>query len=140
MSKVRLVEGESRKKQEKREELLSRQERYVSLNASRDVGRSRIDKFFKQKNKEHTLSYKEKIEKEERSTKLKMDTIKKLTEIEEVMRKRLEESSMRVSQMDEVIGNFSKTVKDKSYSRLSLNQTLDHSPAHEHSPSLITSV
>lgn len=31
-------------------------------------------------------------------------------------------------------------MKDKSYSRLSLNQTLDHSPAHEHSPTLITSV
>jgi hypothetical protein len=47
---------------------------------------------------------------------------------------------MRVSQMEEVIGQFSRTVKDKSYSRLSLNQTLDHSPVHEHSPSLITSV
>jgi hypothetical protein len=42
--------------------------------------------------------------------------------------------------MEEVIGQFSRTVKDKSYSRLSLNQTLDHSPANEHSPSLITSV
>jgi thymidine kinase len=55
---MRLKEGESRKKQEKREELLSRQERYMSLNVSREVGRSRIDKFFKQKNIEHTLSYK----------------------------------------------------------------------------------
>ena len=58
MSKMRLKEGESRKKQEKREELLSRQDRYMSLNVSREVGRSRIDKFFKQKNIEYTLSYK----------------------------------------------------------------------------------
>lgn len=62
-------------------EMVSRQERYQSLNVSRDQGRSRIDKFFKDKNLEHTRLYKEKIKQEEGTVKQKADTIKKLAEI-----------------------------------------------------------
>ena len=51
----------------------------MSLNLSKEQGRSRIDKFFKQKNLEHTLTYKEKIRKEEGKVQQKLDTINKLT-------------------------------------------------------------
>lgn len=46
---------------------------------------------------------------------------------------------MRVSQMDQILGDFSQTIKEKSNSRLSLHHTFD-SPRHEQAPSLITSV
>jgi hypothetical protein len=39
---------------------------------------------------EHTRAYKERIEKEEINAKQKLDTIKKLGEIETVLRKKLE--------------------------------------------------
>ena len=58
---------------------MSRRERYMSLNASRDLGRSKIDKFFKTRNAEHTNHYKEQIRKEQKTMKHKEDTIKKLT-------------------------------------------------------------
>ena len=51
---------------------------------------------------------------------------------------------MRVSKMDNMIGDFSKNMEERSRSRsksrLSLNRTFDHSPLNEPSPSLITSV
>lgn len=46
---------------------------------------------------------------------------------------------MRVSQIDQIIGNYTQTLKDKTRSRLSLSKTFDNSPQAE-SPSLITSV
>ena len=49
-----------------RSDLVSRQERYLTLNVRRDEGRSRIDRFFKKKNMEHTMMYKQKIGKEDR--------------------------------------------------------------------------
>ena len=55
---------------------------------------------------EYTLSYMDKIRKEEKRLTQKKDTIEKLTEIEGVLRQKLEVSSQRVSQMDQMLGNF----------------------------------
>jgi hypothetical protein len=66
----------------------------------------------------------------------KMETIKRLGEIEGVLRHRLEESSMRVSQMDQALGNISQSFRDKTGSRLSLGHSLSVSP----DVSLITSM
>lgn len=45
----------------------------------KEQGRSRIDKFFKHKNMEHTRAYKERIAHEEGNAQQKLDTIKKLS-------------------------------------------------------------
>ena len=73
----------------------------------------------------------------------KINTIEKLTEIEGVLRKKLEQSSQRVSQIDQALGNFEHSIRErsKSKSRLSLNRTVDHSPSIDNEePSLITLV
>lgn len=121
----------------------------MTLNERRDQGRSKIDKFFKKKNYEHTKTYREKIHQEEHTLHLKKDTIQKLAEIEDVLRRRLEQSSQRNSQMDQVIGNLEQSFRERSKSRsnsrvssrLSLNKTFDNSPKRDpNEPSLITSV
>lgn len=61
----------------------------MTLNLMRDQGRSRIDKYFKKKNKEHTRQYQQKITQEEHLAKQKEATIGKLTQIEGVLRKQL---------------------------------------------------
>jgi chemotaxis methyl-accepting protein methylase len=66
---------------ERREDLVSRRERYMTLNLKKEQGKSRIDKFFKKKNFEHTMTYRDKIKKEESLVSQKMDTIHKLAEI-----------------------------------------------------------
>lgn len=50
----------------------------MTVNLMKEEGRSRIDKFYHQKNREHTSLYKEKIKKEEGKTMQKIGTIKKL--------------------------------------------------------------
>jgi hypothetical protein len=46
-----------------------------------------------------------------------------LTEIEEVLRKQVEQSSMRVSHMDKIIGDVTKSVKKTSLSQASHRQS-----------------
>ena len=46
----------------------------------KEQGRSRIDKFFKDKNKEHTKLYLQKIRSEEEKTRQKETTIRQLTD------------------------------------------------------------
>ena len=53
----------------------------MTLNMKKDQGRSKVDRFFKKKNFEHTMTYKSMIQKEDRVVSSKVDTIKKLTEI-----------------------------------------------------------
>lgn len=103
----------------------------------KEQGRSRIDKYFKKKNKEHTKLYQEKISSQEAIAKQKQDTIKKLAEIEEALRKQLEQSSMRVSQMDQILGDVSKSVKNRSLSRASHRQSAS---LYNNGPTLITSI
>jgi hypothetical protein len=59
--------------------LLDRRERYMTLNVKKEQGRSRVDKFFKKKNMEHTMTYRNMISKEDKLVSDKLDTIKKLT-------------------------------------------------------------
>jgi hypothetical protein len=102
----------------------------------KEKGRSRVDKYFQKKNKEHTKLYQEKIMSEEEQTHQKLDTIKKLGEIEDVLRKKLEQTSLRVSQMEQIIGDVSSTVKKRSLSKTSFNL----SASLHNSPTLITSI
>ena len=44
----------------------------------KEKGRSRVDKYFKNKNKEYTKQYEERIDSQDKKTKQKLDTIKKL--------------------------------------------------------------
>ena len=81
----------------------------MSLNSERDEGRSRVDRYHKYRNKEHARQYREKMEEEDNTTKVKKDTMKKLTEIEGVLRQRLESTSQRVSQMDQIISGVAAT-------------------------------
>ena len=81
MAKKQLKEGEIRKHNEMRSDLVGRQERYLTLNVRRDEGRSRIDRYFKKKNMEHTMTYKNKIMKEDTLMNEKKDTIDKLSRI-----------------------------------------------------------
>lgn len=53
----------------------------MTLNLLKEQGRSRIDKYFKKKNKEHTKLYEDKINNQEEIARQKQNTIKKLTEI-----------------------------------------------------------
>ena len=51
----------------------------MTLNVKKEQGRSRVDKFFKKKNMEHTMTYRSMISKEDKLVSDKLDTIKKLT-------------------------------------------------------------
>lgn len=53
----------------------------MTLNEMKEKGRSRVDKYFQKKNKEHTRLYEEKIMSEEEKAKQKAETINKLSEI-----------------------------------------------------------
>lgn len=94
----------------------------MSLEEGKEIGKRRIDRFFKRKNIQHTQTYKDKIIKEEMLTERKAHTIRKLENMEEALRKRLQESSMKVSQADQLIGNLSKTIIERNTkSRMSMS-------------------
>lgn len=118
----------------------------MTLNIKKEQGKSRIDKFFKKRNMEHTMTYRSMIGKEDRVLSDKRDTIKKLTEVEGVLRTRLEQSTQRNSQMDAILGNMEHSIRERSKSRsrlssrLSFSKTVEHSPHDLTEPTLITSV
>jgi len=106
----------------------------MTLNLKKDEGRSRVDKYFKKKNFEHTKTYRSMIDKEDRTVNEKRDTIKILAEVEGVLRMKLEQSVQRNSQMDMILGNMENSFRSRSKSksrsrmssRLSLNKTIDN--------------
>jgi hypothetical protein len=61
----------------------------MTLNLLKEQGRSRVDKYFKKKNKEHTKLYQDKIASQEAIARQKQNTIRKLSEIEEALRRQL---------------------------------------------------